>query len=82
MVVARRVPVAEITTPYGARPEGSHSKLGTWTGGLRVLTTLLRLFVAERPLLVYGSAGAGFVALSLGLGLLMNIARHRKLVQT
>lgn len=63
------MPVAEITTPYGARPEGSHSKLGTWTGGLRVLSTLLRLFVAERPLLVYGSAGAGFVALSLGLGL-------------
>ena len=63
------MPVAELATAYRARPEGSHSKLGTWTGGLRVLTTLLRLFVAERPLLVYGGLAAGFVLASLGLGL-------------
>lgn len=51
------MPVAELSTPYSERPEGSKSKLNTWTDGLRILRTVARLFVAERPLLVYGMAG-------------------------
>ena len=31
------LPVAEIETPYYARPEGSHSKLNTWRDGVRIL---------------------------------------------
>ena len=31
------LPVAEIKTPYFARPEGSESKLSTWSDGFRIL---------------------------------------------
>jgi len=44
-----RLPVVEIDTPYFARPEGSDSKLSTWKDGFRILGTILKLFVLERP---------------------------------
>ncbi|RQH05559.1 glycosyltransferase family 2 protein [Bradyrhizobium sp. RP6] len=44
------LPVAEIETPYYARPEGSYSKLNTWRDGFRILGTMLKLYRAERPL--------------------------------
>lgn len=53
-----RMPVAELPTAYGARPEGSASKLNTYRDGARILATILRLFKAERPLLFF-SLGAG-----------------------
>ncbi len=48
--LALRLPVAEIDTPYAARPEGSHSKLSTWRDGGHILGTILRLFILECPL--------------------------------
>jgi hypothetical protein len=45
-----RLPIAEIRTPYGARPLGSMSKLGTIGDGIRVLWTILVLIKEERPL--------------------------------
>lgn len=54
-----RMPVREMPTAYGARPEGSSSKLSTYRDGWRILMTILRLFKNEKPLLFYG---AGFVA--------------------
>lgn len=57
------MPMVDVPTPYGARPEGSHSKLSTWRDGTRVLATILRLFVAERPLAVYGGM-AGLLLLA------------------
>ncbi len=45
-----RMPVAELSTPYGARPEGSASKLNTYRDGFRILMQILRLFREERPL--------------------------------
>ena len=53
-----RMPVAELPTAYGARPEGSASKLNTYRDGARILATIVRLFKAERPLLFF-SLGAG-----------------------
>lgn len=53
-----RMPVAELPTAYGARPEGSASKLNTYRDGARILATILRLFKTERPLLFF-SLGAG-----------------------
>lgn len=57
-----RMPVAELPTAYGARPEGSTSKLNTYRDGARILATIARLFKAERPLLFF-SLGAGATAL-------------------
>ena len=45
-----RLPIAEIRAPYGARPPGSLSKLGTIRDGIRVLWTILVLIKEERPL--------------------------------
>ena len=53
-----RMPVGEIETMYGARPEGSESKLSTWSDGLRILRTIGTLYRVERPALFYGSIGA------------------------
>jgi len=44
-----RLPVSEIETPYFARPEGSDSKLNTCSDGFRILGTIIRLFVLEKP---------------------------------
>lgn len=44
------LPVAEIETPYYARPEGSVSKLNTWRDGFRILFTIVRLYRSEKPL--------------------------------
>src|SRR5882762_11305305 len=39
--------VAEVATPYYARPEGSVSKLRTWRDGLRILHTIVNLYRSE-----------------------------------
>jgi glycosyltransferase involved in cell wall biosynthesis len=44
------LPVAEVETPYFARPEGSFSKLNTWRDGFRILGTMLKLYRVEKPL--------------------------------
>ncbi len=60
---------AEISTPYGARPEGSVSKLSTFRDGFRILGTIGRLMRDERPLLFFGAL-AGVISLgALILGL-------------
>ena len=49
-----RMPYGEVMTPYGARTEGSESKLSTYRDGLRILKTIFRLYVSERPFSFYG----------------------------
>ena len=44
-----RVPMAEVETPYYARPQGSTSKLSTWRDGLRILRTIVRLAQLRTP---------------------------------
>ncbi len=61
------MPVAEIVTAYGARPEGSESKLSTYRDGWRIMSTILRLFRIERPVLFYGSFAAALGALGFVL---------------
>jgi glycosyltransferase involved in cell wall biosynthesis len=62
-----RMPVAEVTTRYGARPEGSISKLSTYRDGFRILNTILILFRIERPVLFFGAIGGLLAALALVL---------------
>jgi glycosyltransferase involved in cell wall biosynthesis len=61
------MPVGEIVTAYGARPEGSHSKLSTYRDGWRIMRTILHLFRIERPVLFYGGFAAFLAALALVL---------------
>ena len=60
-----KMPVGEVETAYGARPEGSESKLSTYRDGWRILKTIGTLYRVERPVLFYGSIGALLVAAAL-----------------
>ncbi len=60
-----RMPVAEVVTAYGARPEGSISKLSTYRDGWRILNTIVTLFRIERPVLFFGLIGAAVALLAL-----------------
>ena len=62
-----RMPVGEVETAYGARPEGSESKLSTYRDGWRILKTIVTLYRIERPVLFFGSIGAFLVAAALVL---------------
>ena len=59
------MPVAEIVTAYGARPEGSESKLSTYRDGWRIMKTILHLFRIERPVLFYGGFGVFLAAFAI-----------------
>jgi len=61
------MPVAEISTPYYARPEGSFSKLNTWRDGFRILGTILRLYRSEKPLRFFTVIGVFLMLVSIGL---------------
>jgi glycosyltransferase involved in cell wall biosynthesis len=63
------MPVAEVVTAYGARPEGSQSKLSTYRDGWRIMKTILHLFRIERPVLFYGGFAAALAALALVLAI-------------
>lgn len=60
-----RMPYAEIETPYGARPEGTHSKLSTYRDGWRILKTIARLYMVERPLRFFSIVGFLLAAISI-----------------
>jgi glycosyltransferase involved in cell wall biosynthesis len=63
------LPVAEIETPYYARPEGSFSKLNTWRDGFRILGTILKLYRSEKPLRFFSAIGIFLVLVSIGLAI-------------
>jgi glycosyltransferase involved in cell wall biosynthesis len=73
-----RMPVGEIETVYAARPEGSESKLSTFSDGWRILKTIVTLYRVERPTLFYG----GIAALLLLLALLLSVPLVQTYLQT
>lgn len=64
-----RMPVMEVETAYGVRPDGSESKLSTWRDGWRILCTIAKLFKSERPLLFFSIGAMANAAFSLLLAL-------------
>jgi glycosyltransferase involved in cell wall biosynthesis len=63
------LPVAEIETPYCARPEGSFSKLNTWRDGFRIFGTILKLYRSERPLRFFIAIGVILALTSIALAI-------------
>lgn len=63
------IPTAEIPTPYGVRPEDSHSKLNTFRDGARILRMFARLTKQTRPALFFGGIGAMLALLATFLSL-------------
>ncbi len=64
-----RMPIAEVETPYKARPEGSTSKLNTYRDGFRILLTIAKLFRAERPLEFFGLLAIVLAVLAVALAI-------------
>ncbi len=62
-----RMAVAEVETPYGARPEGSVSKLSTYRDGFRILRLILVLYKHERPFLFFAVVAFLLVMVSVAL---------------
>jgi hypothetical protein len=63
-----RMPVAEIPTAYGARQEGSVSKLNTVRDALRILGTFVLLFKEVRPAAFFGAIAGVMALASISLG--------------
>jgi glycosyltransferase involved in cell wall biosynthesis len=61
------LPVAEVPTPYRGRPQGSQSKLSTWSDGLRIGLAILVLYKDVQPLRFFGGIGAVLAALAVVL---------------
>jgi hypothetical protein len=67
--LALRMPYGEVMTPYGPRPEGSKSKLSTWRDGWRILKTIGRLYVSERPLAFFSICAFTMASISVLLSI-------------
>jgi hypothetical protein len=63
-----RMPVAEIATDYGARQEGSVSKLRTFHDAFRILKTFFLLFKEIQPVKFFGVIACVLTGLALLLG--------------
>ena len=64
-----RMPVGEVETAYASRPEGSESKLSTFSDGWRILKTIATLYRIERPVLFFGTIGAFLVLAAILLSI-------------
>jgi glycosyltransferase involved in cell wall biosynthesis len=62
-----RMPIGEVNSPYGARLEGSQSKLSTYRDGYRILLMITKLFKNERPLFFFAIIFGLLSLVALGL---------------
>ena len=63
----KNLSVKSIPVEYRDRPDGSVSKLNTYSDGFKVLRTILRLFKEYRPLAFFGIIAAVFGVVGLCL---------------
>lgn len=72
-----RMPVAEVSAPYRARPEGSDSKLRTYRDGALILRTIGMMVKDEQPLRFFGAIAAVLVmaALMMAIPVFVDYAR-------
>ena len=67
--VDRRWRVADVPVDYRDRPEGSESKLSTYSDGMLVLAAIASLFRDYRPMAFFGWVSVVLVALGLVAGI-------------
>ena len=61
--------IAEVPIDYRDRPEGSESKLSTFSDGFKVLKMIMSLFKDYRPMALFGWVSLIFVVLGLIVGI-------------
>jgi glycosyltransferase involved in cell wall biosynthesis len=64
----RGLVIKEIAAPYRARPEGSFSKLRTYSDGLLVILKLFLILRSYKPLAFFGLCSLGLLGLGLAAG--------------
>lgn len=64
----KRFKLVEIPIDYRDRPEGSESKLDTYSDGLKVLLTILKMFKDYKPLLFFSVFSLIFCVFGLAFG--------------
>lgn len=67
-IAANNLHMIEIPIDYRDRPEGSESKLNTYSDGLKVLKTIGRLFKEYKPSTFFSFIGLLFLIVSIILG--------------
>jgi hypothetical protein len=61
----KRLSIVEVPINYKDRPEGSESKLRTFSDGFKVIRTIITLFKEYKPLLFFGWLAAFLILLSI-----------------
>lgn len=64
--IDRNMFLANVVIPYRDRPEGSESKLNTYSDGIKVLLTIAKLFRVYKPLAFFGSIAAILLLVAIG----------------
>lgn len=64
----KRFLIKEVAIDYRDRPEGSESKLNTFSDGFKVLKTIFLLFKDYKPLMFFNMWTAFFLVTGLGVG--------------
>jgi len=67
--LTKRLAVSEIPVRYGLRPDGSESKLNTWSDGFLIFRCIFLLFKDYKPLSFFMAIAAMLAAASLASGI-------------
>ena len=62
-----RIPFGEVSINYGARQDGSVSKLSTYIDGIRIISTIIKLFISEKPFSFFGFTSTILAVVSIFL---------------
>lgn len=65
--VHKNMSVSNVIIQYRDRPEGSESKLNTYTDGMRVIKTIFRLFRVYKPMEFFGGIAILLSIIAMGL---------------
>ena len=65
---ANNLSMVEVPVNYRDRPEGSESKLNTYSDGIKVLKTIARLFKEYKPTAFFGLFALLFLIISVAFG--------------
>lgn len=63
--VDKNMAVENVIIQYRDRPEGSESKLNTYSDGIKVLYTIFKLYRTYKPLMFFGGLALGLILLAL-----------------
>ena len=63
--IDKRMQIENVVIEYRDRPEGSESKLNTYSDGIKVINTIVKLYRNYRPMQFYGSISLVLLLISL-----------------